>query len=162
MPQLTNGLYPTLKKSLDQTRTDANVFPGHRDRHLFRLADVYLMRAEANIRAGRPADAIADLNVIRRRAAVAGQNNDVNATATVQRQPDRLPARRAGARAGRRRASVLHAHASGFGRLPRVASRRSTRSSAGRAGVPHAAPDPAEPDRPDGRRKEAFPQNTGY
>jgi hypothetical protein len=78
MPQLTNGLYPTLKKYLDQTRTDANVFPGHRDRHLFRLADVYLMRAEALIRAGRPADAIADLNVIRRRAANAGQNNDVN------------------------------------------------------------------------------------
>ena len=78
MPQLTNGLYPTLKKWLDQTRTDANVFPGHRDRHLFRLADVYLMRAEANIRAGRPADAVADLNVIRRRAAIAGQNNDVN------------------------------------------------------------------------------------
>lgn len=78
LPQQTNGLYPTLKKWLDQTRTDANVFPGHRDRHLFRLADVYLMRAEAQIRAGRPADAIADLNVIRRRAAIAGQNNDVN------------------------------------------------------------------------------------
>jgi hypothetical protein len=44
------------------------------------LADIYLMRAEANIRAGRPADAIADLNVIRRRAAIAGQNNDVNVT----------------------------------------------------------------------------------
>ena len=86
MPQLTNGLYPTLKKWLDQTRTDANVFPGHRDRHLFRLADVYLMRAEANIRAGRPADAIADLNVIRRRAAVAGQNNDVN-VATYNASP---------------------------------------------------------------------------
>src|SRR6185369_5338164 len=78
MPQLTNGLFPTLKKWLDQTRTDANVFPGHRDRHLWRMADVYLMRAEANIRAGRPADAIADLNVLRRRAAISGQNNDVN------------------------------------------------------------------------------------
>ena len=78
MPQLTNGLFPTLKKWLDQTRTDANVFPGHRDRQLWRMADLYLMRAEANIRAGRPADAIADLNVIRRRAAISGQNNDVN------------------------------------------------------------------------------------
>jgi hypothetical protein len=80
-PQLTNGLFPTLKKWLDQTRTDANVFPGHRDRHLWRLADLYLMRAEANIRAGRAASAVADLNVIRRRAAVAGQNNDVDLTA---------------------------------------------------------------------------------
>ena len=33
----TNGLYPTLKKYLDQTRTDANIFPGHRDRNLWRL-----------------------------------------------------------------------------------------------------------------------------
>ena len=86
MPQLTNGLFPTLKKWLDQTRTDANVFPGHRDRQLWRLADMYLMRAEANIRAGRPADAIADLNVIRRRAAVSGQNNDVN-VATYNASP---------------------------------------------------------------------------
>jgi len=54
MPQLTNGLFPTLKKWLDQTRTDANVFPGHRDRQLWRLADLYLMRAEANIRGENP------------------------------------------------------------------------------------------------------------
>jgi hypothetical protein len=80
-PQYTNGRFPTLKKWLDQTRTDANVFPGHRDRQLWRLADVYLMRAEANIRAGRAASAIDDLNVIRRRAALAGQNNDVDVTA---------------------------------------------------------------------------------
>jgi len=86
MPQLTNGLFPTLKKWLDQTRTDANVFPGHRDRQLWRLADLYLMRAEANIRAGRAADAIADLNVVRRRAAIAGQNNDVN-VATFNASP---------------------------------------------------------------------------
>ena len=44
------------------------------------------MRAEANIRAGKPADAIADLNVIRRRAAIAGQNNDVD-VATFNASP---------------------------------------------------------------------------
>ena len=77
--EYTNGLYPTLKKWLDQTRADPNVFPGHRDRQLWRLADVYLLRAEANIRAGRPAEAIADINVLRARAAKPGTNNAMTA-----------------------------------------------------------------------------------
>jgi starch-binding outer membrane protein, SusD/RagB family len=78
--EYTNGLFPTLKKWLDQTRADANTFPGHRDRQLWRLAEVYLLRAEANIRAGRPGDAIADLNVVRARAAKAGTTNTLGAT----------------------------------------------------------------------------------
>lgn len=77
--EYTNLMYPTLKKWLDQTRADANTFPGHRDRHLWRLADVYLMRAEANIRAGRAADAIADINVLRARAAKPGTTNTLSA-----------------------------------------------------------------------------------
>jgi hypothetical protein len=77
--QYTNLLFPTLKKWLDQTRADANTFPGHRDRNIWRYADVYLMRAEANIRAGRPADAIADINVLRARAAKPGTDNSVSA-----------------------------------------------------------------------------------
>ena len=43
------------------------------------IADVYLLRAEANIRAGRPADAIADINVLRTRAAKPGQDNTLSA-----------------------------------------------------------------------------------
>jgi hypothetical protein len=70
-------LFPSLKKWLDQTRADANTFPGHRDRTLWRYAEVYLMRAEANIRAGRPGDAIADLNVVRARAAKPGTDNSL-------------------------------------------------------------------------------------
>lgn len=77
--EYTNLMYPTLKKWLDQTRADANTFPGHRDRHLWRLADVYLMRAEANMRAGRAADAIADINVLRARAAKPGTTNSLSA-----------------------------------------------------------------------------------
>jgi hypothetical protein len=78
--EYTALLFPTLLKWLDQTRADPNTFEGHRDRPIWRLAEVYLMRAEANIRAGRPADAIADLNVIRQRAAKAGQSNTLSAT----------------------------------------------------------------------------------
>lgn len=77
--EYTNLLYPGLKKWQDQTRSDPNAFPGHRDRWLWRFADVYLLRAEANIRAGRATDAIADINVLRTRAAIAGQNNTMTA-----------------------------------------------------------------------------------
>ena len=78
--EYTSLLFPTLLKWLDQTRADPNTFPGHRDRPIWRLAEVYLMRAEANIRAGRASDAIADLNIIRQRAAKAGQDNTMGAT----------------------------------------------------------------------------------
>ena len=74
----TGLLFPTLKKWLDQTRADANTFPGHRDRTLWRFAEVYLLRAEANIRAGRASEALADINVLRTRAAKAGADNSVS------------------------------------------------------------------------------------
>lgn len=77
--EYTGILFPSILKWQDQTRADPNTFPSHRDRWLWRLADVYLLRAEANIRAGRPADAIADLNVLRQRAAKAGQDNTLSA-----------------------------------------------------------------------------------
>jgi hypothetical protein len=73
-------LFPTMKKWQDQTRADANTFPGHRDRTLYRFGEVYLLRAEANIRAGRPGDAIADINVLRQRAAKAGTDNTMSAS----------------------------------------------------------------------------------
>ena len=73
-------VFPTMKKWLDQTRPDVQSLVSGRDRHLWRLADAYLMRAEANIRAGRTAAAVADFNVLRRRAAKPGQNNELTAT----------------------------------------------------------------------------------
>jgi hypothetical protein len=74
----TGLLFPSLKKWLDQTRADANTFPGHRDRTLWRFAELYLLRAEANIRAGRAGDALADINVVRARAAKPGTDNSVS------------------------------------------------------------------------------------
>jgi len=44
---------------------DHNLF---RDRYLFRLAETYLLRAEAHLLAGDPVGAAADINVLRRRA----------------------------------------------------------------------------------------------
>jgi hypothetical protein len=79
--QYTGALFPTLRKWLNQDRqNDPQRTQGGRDRHLWRLADVYLMRAEANIRAGRVSEAVADFNVLRARAAKPGRVNTIGAT----------------------------------------------------------------------------------
>lgn len=160
LPQQTNGLFPTLKKWLDQTRTDANVFPGHRDRHLWRLADVYLMRAEANIRAGRPADAIADLNAIRRRAANPGQNNDV-VVATYNASPiDYLLDERERELGGEERRFFTLTRMGSEVFLRRVKAYNSTAAAVQAFHMLRPIPQ-TQIDRTEGG-KAAFPQNQGY
>ena len=160
MPQLNNGRFPTLKKWLDQTRTDANVFPGHRDRQLWRLADVYLMRAEAIIRAGRPADAIADLNVIRRRAAIAGQNNDVDVAKYNTSPIDYLLDERERELAGEERRFYTLTRQGSAVFLRRVKDNNSSASAVQAFHMLRPIPQ-AQIDRTDGT-KNAFPQNPGY
>jgi hypothetical protein len=70
--EYTEVRFPTLLKWLDQTKPSIAAQQSQRDRHIWRIADVYLMRAEANIRAGRNAEAIPDFNTLRRRAAWPG------------------------------------------------------------------------------------------
>lgn len=160
LPQQTNGLYPTLKKYLDQTRTDANVFPGHRDRNLWRLGEVYLMRAEANIRAGRTADAVADLNVIRRRAAIAGQNNDVN-LATYNSSPiDFLLDERERELAGEEQRFFTLTRQGSTVFLRRIKAFNTTASAVQAFHVLRPIPQ-TQIDRTEGG-KTAFPQNAGY
>jgi starch-binding outer membrane protein, SusD/RagB family len=160
LPQQTNGLFPTLKKWLDQTRTDANVFPGHRDRQLWRLADVYLLRAEANIRGGRPADAIADLNVIRRRAAIAGQNNDVDVTAYNASPIDYLLDERERELAGEERRFFTLTRQGSAIFMRRVKAFNSTASAVQAYFMLRPIPQ-TQIDRTDGGA-QAFPQNPGY
>jgi starch-binding outer membrane protein, SusD/RagB family len=160
LPQQTNGLFPTLKKWLDQTRTDANVFPGHRDRQLWRLADVYLLRAEANIRAGRPADAVADLNVIRRRAAIAGQNNDVDVAAFNASPIDYLLDERERELAGEERRFFTLTRQGPAIFMRRVKAYNSTASALQAYFILRPIPQ-TQIDRTEGG-KTAFPQNPGY
>jgi hypothetical protein len=160
MPQLTNGLFPTLKKWLDQTRTDANVFPGHRDRQLWRMADMYLMRAEANIRAGRPNDAIADLNVIRRRGAVSGQNNDVDVAAYNASPIDYLLDERERELAGEERRFFTLTRQGSAVFLRRVKAYNSTASAVQAFHMLRPIPQ-TQIDRTEGG-KASFAQNPGY
>jgi hypothetical protein len=162
-PQYTNGLFPTLKKWLDQTRTDANVFPGHRDRQLWRLADLYLMRAEANIRAGRASAAIADLNVIRERAAINQANkasNDVDVVAFNASPIDYLLDERERELAGEERRFYTLTRQGSDIFLRRIKAYNSTASAVQAYFMLRPIPQ-NQIDRTEGG-KASFPQNPGY
>lgn len=68
-------VFPSLNKWIDNTRPNRQHTQGQRDFILMRLADAYLIRAEANFKLGNKDQAAADLNIIRRRAAWDGQED---------------------------------------------------------------------------------------
>jgi hypothetical protein len=65
--------FPSMNKWIDATRPDRQKTQGQRDFILMRLADAYLLRAEARLSQGNTTGAAEDINVIRMRAAVPGQ-----------------------------------------------------------------------------------------
>lgn len=65
-------VYPTLTKFLDPDRTDAQEMRGSRDFIVFRLAESYLMAAEALMMDNKPDEAVSYVNEVRRRAAKKG------------------------------------------------------------------------------------------
>lgn len=66
-------LFPSMNKWIDPTRPDRQKVNGQRDFILMRLGDAYLLRAEARLKQNNTTGAAEDINVIRMRAAVAGQ-----------------------------------------------------------------------------------------
>jgi hypothetical protein len=74
-------VYPTLKKFLDPTRANVNEERGQRDILIFRLAETYLLAAEALVRDGRAAEAVPFVNAVRRRAAKPGFATAMDVTA---------------------------------------------------------------------------------
>jgi len=82
VPSMYNlSLFPTLVKFMDPLRIDRTYEPGSRDYLAFRLADTYLLLAEAQIKLGKPADAAASINMVRRRAAFPGKATAMEITA---------------------------------------------------------------------------------
>ncbi|WP_095533212.1 RagB/SusD family nutrient uptake outer membrane protein [Jiulongibacter sediminis] len=71
------ALFPTLKKFFDTKRSDRTEPRGSRDYFVWRLADIYLMRAEANLALGKKAEATADVNIIRERAGWPGKKENM-------------------------------------------------------------------------------------
>lgn len=76
VPSMYNeALFPTLIKFFDTKRPDLTYEPGSRDYFVFRLADVYLMLAEASLQSGNAADALTAINVVRFRAGWPGRKD---------------------------------------------------------------------------------------
>ena len=79
--QYTYRIFPTTIKFLDPNRPSVTEERGSRDYLVFRLAETYLIAAEALLRAGRPAEALPYFNAVRRRAAVPGYEAQMQVTA---------------------------------------------------------------------------------
>lgn len=73
--------FPSMNKWIDPTRPDRQKTQGQRDFILMRLGDAYLLRAEARLAQNNAAGAAEDINVIRLRAAVPGQEAATQITA---------------------------------------------------------------------------------
>ena len=81
VPSLYNyALFPTLKKFFDPLRPDMTYENGSRDYFVHRLADTYLMLAEASVKLGKQDDAVAAINAVRVRAAAAGKAENMKVT----------------------------------------------------------------------------------
>jgi starch-binding outer membrane protein, SusD/RagB family len=72
--------YVSLKKFLDPTRTSANEAQSVRDVFVIRLAEMYLIAAEAELKRGNPDAAAGYLNSIRTRAAIPGKEAAMQVT----------------------------------------------------------------------------------
>jgi hypothetical protein len=77
-PELyTERVFPALRKHMDPGRVDRTQFEGGRDYIAMRLADTYLMLAEAQFRQGKIGPATANINMVRRRAAFPGKESEM-------------------------------------------------------------------------------------
>ncbi|UOQ67574.1 RagB/SusD family nutrient uptake outer membrane protein [Hymenobacter volaticus] len=76
------NLFPTLTKFLDPLRPDLQYQPGSRDFLMFRLAETYLIAAEALFKSGKTAEALPFINAVRRRAAFPGKEAAMQITAS--------------------------------------------------------------------------------
>lgn len=75
--EYTEKLFPSLNKFIDPLRPNRQHTQGSRDWILMRLADAYLIRAEARLAQNDTEGAAEDINVVRRRAAWAGKEDEI-------------------------------------------------------------------------------------
>jgi hypothetical protein len=81
VPSLYNyALFPTLQKFFDPLRPDMTYENGSRDYFVHRLADTYLMLAEAQFKLGKQAEAVDAINKVRVRAAAKGKEEAMKVT----------------------------------------------------------------------------------
>jgi hypothetical protein len=76
----TNKIFPALNKFHDPFRLSVNDVRGSRDFFVARLAETYLIAAEALLRDGRATEALPYINAVRRRAAISGHETEMELT----------------------------------------------------------------------------------
>lgn len=76
------GFYPSLTKFMDPTRPSISLEQSSRDFFVFRLAEMYLLAAEASLNMGNKAQAAQYINVIRERAARDGHEEEMMISAS--------------------------------------------------------------------------------
>jgi starch-binding outer membrane protein, SusD/RagB family len=76
----SDRIFPSLNKYEDPFRLSVNETRGSRDYLLFRLAETYLIAAEALLRDGRPAEGLPFINAVRERAAIPGHAAEMDLT----------------------------------------------------------------------------------
>jgi starch-binding outer membrane protein, SusD/RagB family len=74
------ALFPTLSKFFDTKRSDRTEPRGSRDYFVWRLADIYLMQAEALLALGKKTEATAAVNAVRQRAGWPGKKDAMKIT----------------------------------------------------------------------------------
>jgi hypothetical protein len=79
---IRRDIYPALTKFVDPTRPSIQLQVSSRDVFVFRLAEMYLIAAEAYLNMGSPGQAVPYINEIRRRAARPGQEAEMEVTAS--------------------------------------------------------------------------------
>ena len=75
-----DNMFPSLNKFHDPFRSSINEIRGSRDFFVARLAETYLIAAEALMRDGRPAEGLPYINAVRRRAAIPGHETEMELT----------------------------------------------------------------------------------
>ena len=76
----SNRIFPSLNKFHDPFRLTVNDVRGSRDFFVARLAETYLIAAEALLRDGRATEALPYINAVRRRAAIPGHEAEMELT----------------------------------------------------------------------------------
>ncbi len=154
----SEALFPTLKKFFDTKRPDKTYEAGSRDFFVYRLADTYLMLAEAQFGAGNLQAATDAINMVRRRAAWPGKQAAMEIT-SAQMNFDFLVEERARELAGEQ---TRWLDLKRWGNLVDRVKKYNPQAAANVSTKHLVRPIPqTQIDRTEGGNT-AFPQNTGY
>ncbi len=154
----TEALFPTLTKFMDPLRQDKTYAPGSRDFLAFRLADTYLMLAEAQLMQGKVAEATAAVNAVRTRAAFPGKTAAMQIT-TAQMTFDFLMDERGRELAGEQ---IRWMDLKRWGKLVERVKLYNPQAAGNIKDMHNVRPIPqSQIDRTEGGAT-AFPQNAGY